>query len=72
MGMAAFFATKKAKELAAIAQHPLPVELSPTVSAALEAIEATDTSAAGAPCPNCGRPLSKQGRHLHIRRCIVP
>lgn len=28
-----------------------------------------DADKAGDPCPKCGRPLKKQGRHLHVNRC---
>lgn len=35
----------------------------------IDAIERIEISPAGDPCPKCGRPLKKQGRHFHLAKC---
>ena len=73
--MAAYFASQKAKEKAAMAPPALPpieAVVSPVVENVLASLEATPTEYDGDPCPHCGKPLKAKGRHFHIRSCHVP
>ena len=64
MGRAAFYATMKARQAAAI--H---AEVAPIVAPLPDPPAMASVSALA--CPKCGKELKAQGRHFHIRACHV-
>jgi hypothetical protein len=71
--MAAYFATKKAKERAAITLPVMPSSLPDIPMSEVMVLYAEpDAALNGDPCPHCGKALASRGRHFHIRSCHVP